>query len=311
MVTSKNTVQHKNAIRRSKGDVVFDVINVILITLLLIITIFPIYYTIIVSFSDIEAVARGEVRLWPVGFSVESYKYAFRETQIWTGYRNSILYTVGSVVWGLFLTLPLAYAMSKKYLWAKSAFSWFFIITMYFSGGMIPCYLLRKELGLLNSPLVLVLGAANTYNMVVARTYFQNSIPNELYESAHVDGASEFRCFFSIALPLAAPITAVLALYFGVAQWNSYFNAMMYLSKSKLFPLQLVLKNIFDKTAALSDPEYADASAETMLDLVRQAKIAEAMKYSFIFIGSAPLLIAYPFVQKFFMQGMMIGALKG
>ena len=301
-----------NLIRRSRGDVIFDAVNLALITVLTLLIIYPIYYTIIVSFSDVDAVATGKVTYRPVGFSLEAYSYALRQPRIASGYMNSFIYTAGSILWGLFITLPLAYAMSKKYLFAKSAISWFFIITMYFSGGMIPCYLLRRDLGLLNNRLVLILGALNTYNMVIARTYFQNSIPEELYESAKCDGASEFRCFFTIALPLAAPITAVLALYFGVAQWNSYFNAMIYLSSSNKFPLQLVLHTLLNESMqALTNPESASLTSGEALDLMRQAKIAETMKYSMIFISSAPLLIAYPFVQKFFIKGMMIGALKG
>lgn len=305
-------VNKNNLIKRSRGDVVFDVINFILITILLLLIIYPIYYTVIVSFSDVDAVATGKVKFWPVKFSVEAYTYALREPKIGTGYLNSLLYTAGAVVWGLFITLPLAYAMSKKYLAFKNVFTWFFIITMYFSGGMIPCYILRRDLGLLNNRLVLIIGAVSTYNMVIARTYFQNSIPNELYESATVDGASEFRCFFTIAIPLAAPITAVLALYFGVAAWNNYFNAMIYITSTNKWPLQLVLKELLTASMqALTNPEASDMSAGEALDLMRQARIAETMKYSMIFISSAPLLVAYPFVQKFFIKGMMIGALKG
>ena len=304
---------HKNnLIRRSRGDAVFDVVNFVLITLITLLIIYPIYYTIIVSFSDVDAVATGKVIYKPVGFSLEAYTYALRQPRIASGYLNSFIYTAGSILWGLFITLPLAYAMSKKYLFGKSFFSWFFIITMYVSGGMIPCYLLRRDLGLLDNRLVLILGAVSTYNMVIARTYFQNSIPNELYESARCDGAGEFRCFFTIALPLAAPITAVLALYFGVAQWNSYFNAMIYLSSAEKFPLQLVLHQLLNASMqALTNPESGSLTSGEALDLMRQAKIAETMKYSMIFIGSAPLLVAYPFVQKFFIKGMMIGALKG
>ncbi len=304
--------QKNRLIRRSRGDVVFDTVNFIVITLLMLLIIYPIYYTIIVSFSDVDAVATGKVVYKPVGFSLEAYSYALRQPRIASGYFNSFIYTAGSIVWGLFITLPLAYAMSKSYLAAKGFFAWFFIITMYFTGGLIPCYLLRRDLGLLDNRLVLILGAVSTYNMVIARTYFQTSIPGELYESAKCDGASEFRCFFTIAIPLAAPIIAVLALYFGVAQWNSYFNAMIYLSSSSKFPLQLVLNTLLNASMqALTNPEGAELTSGEALDLMRQAKIAETMKYSMIFISSAPLLVAYPFVQKFFIKGMMIGALKG
>ena len=301
-----------NLIRRSRGDVVFDVINFILITIMTLLIIYPIYYTIIVSFSDVDAVATGKVTYRPVGFSMEAYSYAMRQPRIASGYFNSFIYTSGSILWGLFITIPLAYAMSKSYLAGKSFFAWFFIITMYFTGGMIPTYLLRRSLGLLDTRWVLILGAVSTYNMVIARTYFQTSIPGELYESAKCDGASEFRCFFTIALPLAAPIIAVLALYFGVAQWNSYFHAMIYLSSSDKFPLQLVLHTLLNASLqALTNPEAGSLTSGEALDLMRQAKIAETMKYSMIFISSAPLLVAYPFVQKFFIKGMMIGALKG
>lgn len=307
MVKNRNRL-----IRRSRADVIFDTVNFTLVVILTLLIIYPIYFTIIVSISDIDAVALGKVMYKPVGFTMDSYKAVFQNRNIGTGYVNSILYSIGAVAYGLFITLPLAYALSKKEMAGRTVVAWFFIITMYFSGGMIPGFLLRKSLGLLNSPWVLILGAASTYNMVIARTYFQNSIPGELYESARCDGASEFLCFFRIALPLSTPIIAVLGLYFAVGQWNNYFSAMIYLTKADLYPLQLILRNILTTSEQmLTNPEMSDIGGEEAMNLIRQARLAETMKYALIFIASAPLLIVYPFVQKFFVKGMMIGALKG
>ena len=296
----------------SRGDAIFQFSNNIFMVIILVIMAYPIYFTIIASFSEPMNVAMGEVTILPKKVTLEAYQNVILERSIWTGYRNTIYYTVCGTLWNLFLTLPTAYVLSKKKLKGRLFFSWYFLFTMYFSGGLIPTYLLVRNVGLLNKPYTLIiLGGISIYNMIVTRIYYQTSIPNELYEAAKVDGCSEFRQFFCIALPLSAPILAVMALFYGVGRWNDFFTALIYISSSRFYPLQLVLRNILIQNQAVLQTISSSASNEEIIDLVRRAYMAEGMKYSLIFIASAPMLIAYPFVQKYFVKGVMIGSLKG
>lgn len=289
----------------------FDVVNVLLILFITVIIVYPLYFCIIASFSEPSKVALGETLFGIKGFTTEAYQLVFKEKQIWTGYRNSIIYTLLGTLYNLFLTIPLAYALSKKYLPFRSFISWYFFLTMYFSGGMIPTFLLKKSLGLVNNPLVMIIGSGvSCYNLIVTRQFFQNSIPEDLYEAAYMDGASDMKGFLKIALPLAKPIIAVMALYYGTSHWNSYTSALIYIRDKGLQPLQLVLKNILmSNELAMGGLENADA--ETIAYLARRAEMAQGMRYAIIFIASAPLLIAYPFIQKYFTKGVMIGSVKG
>jgi putative aldouronate transport system permease protein len=303
----------KKSRRLSRGDRLFDAINYAAMGIFLIVMFYPLYYTLIASLSDINEVGLGRVYLWPRGFTLDSYRQVLDYAMIWSGYANSLLYTALGIAYNLALLLPLAYALSKKYLWGRGPVTWFFLFTMYFGGGIIPNYLLRTQtLHINNTIWVMILGATSTYYVIVTRTFFAN-IPGELYESAEMDGASQFRCFFQIALPLSAPIIAVIALFLAVDFWNSYFNAMIYITKRSMYPLQLVLRSILILNDQLTaNPELITSfSADEMKDLLVKQRLAQSMKYSTIFIGSAPLLIAYPFVQKYFVKGMMIGSVKG
>lgn len=289
------------------------IVNAILLSIIVLIVLYPIYFTIIASLSDPYTVVKGKVFLWPKGFTLDAYKYVFEDERIWRGYRNTILYTIFGTSFNLFLTIPAAYVLSKKKMAGHGLFTILFLIPMYFSGGLIPMYLQVKNLQLIDKPWTLViLGGLSIYNMVVARTYYQSSIPGEIYESATIDGANDFRQFFSLAIPLSAPILAVMALYYAVGHWNNYFNAMIYTSSSKLQPLQIELRSILllNQTAYDSIADLGLEEEEVEI-LARRAYVAEAMKYSLIFISSAPMLIAYPFLQRFFIKGMMIGSLKG
>ncbi|MDR1060175.1 MAG: carbohydrate ABC transporter permease [Clostridiales bacterium] len=306
--------RRRPTIRRSRGDMIFDAANYALMGLFLLIMLYPLYYTIIASVSDINEVSLGHVLFLPKGFTLDAYRQIVGNSLIWSGYFNSALYTVLGTAYGLIVMVPLAYALSKKFLIAKGFITWFFIFTMYFSGGMIPAYILRVQtLGMSNSMWVMVLGSVSVYNMIVTRTFFKAAVPEELFESAEIDGASQFRCFFSIALPLAVPIIAVMALFFGVSQWNSYFNALLYISDKAKYPLQLVLRNILilNEPMAIDKDMLTSMSAAQAQDQIFRQRLAESMKYSVIFIASAPLLIAYPFVQKHFVKGMLIGSVKG
>lgn len=303
--------------KRSRSDVAFDVTNVILIIGLMVIMVYPLYFTIIASVSDPTAVAGGDVSFVPVGFSLEAYSNVFRSSAIWMGYRNSLVYTLLGTILSLFLTLPAGYALSKKFLPGRSAISWFFLVPMYFSGGLIPTYILVRNLGLLNKPYTLiVLGGVSIFYVIVTRIYFETSVPDEIYEAAEIDGASEFVQFFRIALPLALPIVAVMALFYGVARWNDYYTALIYVSKTSYQPLQMVLRSILIQNQSLmdmlSDPDLArNITDDQVTAMMRRAHMAQTMKYALIFIASAPMLVAYPFVQKYFVKGVMIGSLKG
>ena len=306
--------EKKKATKLSKGDRIFEIVNLVLLSIFFLIMIYPLYFVVIASISDIFEVGLGNVVWRPIGFNLDAYIQILNHSAIWTGYRNSLIYTVLTVLFQLALTLPLAYALSKKYLVARGAFTWYFLITMFFSGGLIPAYLLRiVYLGIGNTITVMVVGSVSVWNMVVTRTYFMSSIPEELYEAAEMDGASQFRCFFLIALPLAKPIIAVMALFIGVGAWNAFFGAMIYLTDRSMFPLQLVLRGILllNETVPVDADLFITLSPEQIREQIVRQHLALSMRYSTIFIASAPLLIAYPFVQKYFVRGIMIGSLKG
>jgi len=275
--------------------------------------IYPIYFIIIASVSDPYAVYNGKVVLAPVGLSLDPYRNILKYQEIWIGYRNTIAYTFFGTVYNLALTIPAAYVLSKRNLPLRTGISWFFFITMYFGGGLIPTYILYDQLQLINTPYALIVGAGiSCYNLIVSRQYFTSSLPEELHEAAIIDGSSEFRFFFRIAIPLAAPIIAVMALYYGVGHWNSYFNALIYITNRQYFPLQLVLRNILIlNQTALASMSFTDDDLEMVMEAARQAYLANAMKYALIIIASLPMLCAYPFIQKYFVKGVMVGSLKG
>jgi len=291
----------------------FDMCIYAIMVIVLFVTIYPLYFTVIASFSDAKAVASGEVVWKPVGFNLDAYKHVFAYKDIWRGYTNSIFYTLFGTLFNLALTIPAAYAMSKKYMPYRGVIMTLFLITMYFGGGMIPRYLLMRDIGLLNIRLTLVLlGGLSVYNMIVTRVYFSSSISNTLYEAAEIDGAGEFRRFFSIALPLSKPIIAVMALYYGVWRWNDYYNAMIYTTSKELEPLQSVLRRVLILNQNALNEAMIDQTLEldAIMAQMQKAYMAYTMKYAVVFIASAPLLMAYPFVQKHFVKGVMIGALK-
>ena len=283
---------------------------------ILLIIVYTLYFTIIASFSEPADVAGGNIFLWPKGITLEAYQHLLEYKAIWRGYANTIYYTVLGTLWALFLTIPTAYVMSKKNLPHRGFFVIFFMIPMFFGGGLVPSYLLTKNLGLLDTRAVLIIGGGfSVYNMIVSRTYFQTTIPDELYESADIDGATEFKKFTAIALPLSKSIIAVMALFNAVGKWNSYFDAMIYVSNEAYAPLQLVLRKVLMlNQSALSEAIMVMQSTGDMSGIseaLRRQQMAYTMKYAIVFVGSLPLLIAYPFVQKHFVKGMMVGAVKG
>ena len=300
-------------IKKKKKISGFDVFIYIFMVLVLLITIYPLYFTIIASFSDPQAVAGGDVVWKPIGLTLDSYKQVFAYTDIWRGYANTIFYTVLGTMFQLFLTIPAAYALSKKYLPGQKFLMMLFVITMYFSGGMVPTYLLVKNLGLINTRVCLIIVSGfSVYNLIVTRTYFSSSISETIYEAARTDGAGEIKTFISIALPLAKPIVAVMVLYFAVALWNNYFDALLYITDRNLEPLQSVLRRVLIQNQNALNEAMMQNSLQPgeLLDTAKRAYAAYTMKYTMVFIASAPLLIAYPFVQKYFVKGMMVGAVK-
>lgn len=289
----------------------FDVVNYIILAIVLLIVLYPMYFTVLASVSDPLETARGNVFLLPKGFTLEAYKNVFENTIIWSGYANTILYTVLATLINLICTIPCAYALSHPKLPFRRTATWFFVFTMYFSGGMIPTYLVVQKLGLIDSRAVLILiNAVVVYFLIIAKNFYNTSIPGEIYEAASIDGASELGIFFRIALPLSTPLIALLVLYYAVTHWNDYMNSLLYLNSESKFPLQLVLRNILMMNQNMSQAAgmMADDAAQLYM---RKTLMAETMKYSLIFISSFPVMIAYAFVQKYFIKGVTLGAVKG
>lgn len=290
---------------QSPGDKTFDIINHIFLGVVLIIVFYPLWFILIASFSDPAAVASGNVYLLPKEFNIDGYLKVFQNKKIWLGYRNSIFYTILGTGINLGFTLPAAYGLSKKSLPGQGFIMGFITFTMFFSGGLIPSYLLMDNLGLNNTIWALVLpGAVSVYNLIVTRSYMSSSIPLELEEAAQLDGCSEFQLFFKIALPLSKPIIGVILLMYAVGHWNSYFNALIYIRDQALYPLQVILRDLLIQTEQAASMG-GDAS---VMELQR---VADMLKYGVIVVSSLPVLCLYPFVQKYFEKGMMIGSLKG
>ena len=297
----------------SWNDKLFYILVYAIVIIIAFVCLYPLYFTVIASVSDPHDVYTGKVNFWPSNFSLESYRLVFQNKSIWRGYANTIFYTVAGTCFNLLLTIPTAYALSKKRMFGRSFFMMLFVFTMYFGGGMIPAYIQMKQLHLINTPWIMIIGGGlSVYNVVVTRTYFQTNIPESLYEAARIDGANEFTIFFRFVLQLSAPIIAVITLYYAVGHWSSYFSAMIYLTDTDLHPLQLVLRKIL----ILNEKAYELAlesgeSGEGLMAAAKQAEIAITMKYSLVFIASLPMLIMYPFVQKYFIKGIIVGYLKG
>ncbi len=296
--------------KRCKEDIIFDTVVFIILTLILFIVAYPLYWVVISSISDPKAVSSGEVIWKPIGLTWKGYVEVFENSAVVRGFINSILYTFVGVCINLIVTLPTAYALSRSMFSGKKPITIFYMITIFFGGGLIPTYLVVKNLHMLNTIWSLVLpGCLGVYNMIVARTFFKSNISDELYEAAEIDGCTQGKFFFKVALPLSKAIIAILVLYYGVGHWNSYFSALVYISDKDQYPLQLVLRNILITNAtALSQTATTKAAREALRE--KQALI-DLMKYSLIIISSIPVLVLYPFIQKHFVKGVMIGSVKG
>ena len=293
--------------KKISSDKMFDIFNYALLTLLIIAVAYPLYYVLIASISDPYEVYGGKTFLLPSKITFEGYLRVFQEESIARGYLNSIYYTVLGTVVSVALIITTGYCVSKKTLSFRKAIMVFYVFTMYFNGGLIPTYLVVSKLGMLNSVWALILpGGVAVFNVIVARTFFESSIPEDLYEAAAIDGSSNLRTFVRIALPLAKPILAVMVIFTMVAYWNDWFTALIYMNEKSKYPLQLALRQVLIQSQATAtmmgnmDGGYAEAN-----------KITELIKFASIVVGSVPMLIAYPFVQKYFEKGFMAGAVKG
>ncbi len=290
----------------SKSDRLFLFIVYTTVALISIMILYPLWFVIIASISDPNLVATGEVLLLPKGITFEGFKYIFRDPRIWSGYYNTIRYTVVGTMIALFITIPAGYALSRTDMKGRGIIMKLLIVTKYFSGGLIPTYLVVDALGLVNTPYVLmILGSFSVFNLILCRTYFLNTMPVELQEAAEIDGCGIFQYFMKIVIPLSKSIIAIMVLYYAVGHWNSFFNGLVYVTDSDLYPLQLILRDILI-TGQSVDPSTVDPES---LELMKQ--IARTIQYGVIIVSSLPVLVLYPFVQKHFVKGVMIGSVKG
>lgn len=295
----------ENKISLSRADRLFDIFNYVILSIVLLIVAYPLYFIVIASVSDPIAVYAGEVVLWPSRFTWEGYERILEYEAFFTGYRNTFIYTLIGTTVNVLITIPGAYALSRKDLVGRNVMMMMVTFTMIFNGGLIPTYLLVLQLNLYNTMWALILPVAvSAWNLIVARTFFQQTIPDELLEAATLDGCSNFQFFTRVVLPLSKSIIAVMVLFYAVNHWNSYFNALIYLKSPEKYPLQLVLRNILFENS-LGDM-VEDAST-----LAAQQRMGDLIKYGVIMASSLPLLILYPFLQRYFIQGVMIGAVKG
>ncbi|MBN3524489.1 carbohydrate ABC transporter permease [Paenibacillus apiarius] len=299
-------------VKETRADKIFIVCNYIYLLLAFVIVAYPLLYIISASISDPKLVNSGEMWLLPKGITFDGYLRVFENAKIWSGYKNTIIYTVVGTAVNLFVTLPAAYALSRKDFIGRGFFMAMFMFTMFFGGGLVPGYLLIKNLGLINSMWALILpGAASVWNIIVARTFFQSTIPKELQEAAHIDGCTNMRLFIKIVLPLSAPIIAVMALFYGVGHWNSYFGALIYLNEEAKYPLQMILRQILVLQEMSAETTGAAVNASVAAALNNKADVASLVKYAVIIVSTLPVIAVYPFLQRYFVQGVMIGSVKG
>ena len=296
---------NRGAIRESTGDRIFHGVMVFLSILTFIIILYPLWFVVIASISNSDLVNQGKVTILPVDIRFYGFQQILKDSRIWIGYRNTIFYVLVGTTLNMVMTMPAAYALSRPDFRARNPIMLYFVFTMYFSGGLVPTYMVINKLGLINTPWILVVMVAiNTYNLIIARTFIQNTIPNDLYESAMLDGATHFRILWSIVLPLSKAIIAVEILYYAVFHWNDYFNALIYTSGADVQPLQMVLRRIL-----LQNEAFASGNGGVQGGYAQSS--ADQVKYAVIIVSTVPILLVYPFVQKYFEKGVMIGAVKG
>lgn len=293
-------------IREAKGDRAFTIVNTTVLVLIFVSVLYPLLYIVSSSFSSSSAVISGRVVLWPVEPTLEGYAAVFKEHRIWSGFGNTLIYTFAGTAINVVITIMAAYPLSRKDLAGRNGLMFVFMFTMLFTGGIIPTYLLVKAIGILDTRWALLLpGALGVFNMIIMRTYFMTTIPDELLEAAQLDGCSDWTFLRRIVLPLSGPILAVVTLFYAVGHWNQFFNALIYLKNQHLYPLQIVLRDILIRNdidaSLLSDAE----------DAAKEQGLRDLLKFSLIVVATFPVLLFYPFVQKHFVKGVMVGSLKG
>lgn len=304
-------MENAKNIKATGADKSFTVFVYLFLIVALVIVAYPLLYIVSASISDPFAVNSGRMLLFPKGITFEGYETIFNNAALWRGYLNTIFYTALGTSINLFVTIPAGYALSRPDFYGKNIFTKFMMVTMFVSGGLIPSYLLVTSLGMNNTVWALVLpNAASVYNIIVTRTFFQSSIPDEIEEAAIMDGASYFRRFFSIILPLSKPIISVMALFYGIGHWNQYFNALIYISDRQKYPLQMILREILVLQDMSSNPSQ-QMTGEMAEFLYSQQQLGQVIKYGVMIVSTLPLIMVYPFLQKYFVKGVMIGSLKG
>lgn len=290
-----------------RSDKIFDVVNTVVMLIVFCVVFYPLFFVIIASVSDPNLVNSGKVILLPKGFNLDAYKHILTNQNILTGYLNSIIYTLVWTVLAVCITVPAGYALSRKDLPFRKFWTLFFVFVMYFQGGLVPTYLVVKNLHLMDTMWAVILPTVlSVYNLIVCRTFFEGTLSEELLDAARVDGTTNLQFFFRIALPLSKALVAIMVLFYAIQQWNSYFDAMIYLNSKAKFPLQMVLKDILIQAQMNSSDAFGDVESVTEMQ-----RIAELVKYSSIVAASLPMLILYPFIQKYFVKGIMIGSVKG
>ncbi len=289
--------------KRTISDFIFDTVVAIFCLCTFIVIIYPLYFILIASISDPALVATGKVWLWPNRMQLIAYETIIGDSRIWLSYKNTIIYTIAGTLLSVSFTLSAAYALSRKDFAASKYFMIYFVITMFLNGGLIPTYLVIRDLNLLNSPFVMFVPfCVNVFNLIISRTFFQSNIPKEVLEAAKIDGCSDMRFFFNIVLPVSKAIISVMCLYYAVGYWNDYFRALIYLRSQTLYPLSLILRDILIRNQTMVGGSAGDGAAQQLADLI---------KYGVIVVSTAPIIAIYPFIQKYFSKGVMIGSLKG
>lgn len=292
--------------KKWSSDRVFDLIVNFLLIIIVIIVVYPLYFVVIASVSDPTATNTGKVLFWPVKVGVEAYRKIFSDKEIWIGYGNTILYTIGGTCFGLLTTVTAGYSLSRKDLPGRKILSKLMVFTMYFSGGLIPTYMVIKGIGLVNTRAVLMIyGCFSVYNLIICKSYFEENIPDELLEAASIDGCGNGTFFVKIVLPLSKSIISVMLLYYAVAQWNGFFRALIYIKDQALYPLQLILRDILIGSQLV----IAEGTDLESINVIQ--RLAETIKYGVIVVSSLPMMVVYLVLQKFFVKGIMAGAIKG
>lgn len=290
---------------RTRADLLFDICNYTLISILVLLVVYPLYFVLTASVTDPDLVYSGKLLFFPEHITWDGYKRLLSESSIWLGFRNSLWYTLTGTAINIVLTISSGYVLSRSDLIGRNLFMFLLVFTMFFGGGLIPSYLLVKELGMLDTTWAMIIpNAVSVFNVIIVRTFFQSNVPAEVLESAQMDGCSNLKFFWKIAIPLALPIVAVMVLFYAVGHWNSYFQALIYLKSNTMQPLQIILRNILIMNEGSDMQGMLDGSQE-------QQKRMELMKYGIIIISSLPVMALYPFLQRYFVKGALVGSVKG